>query len=520
MKLKIIFPIIDFRPFIVGEKNKINYPTWPFPSPREFVKYHGQIKSLFSTDGRKLYYCDAKNVVKFTNTKRLKNLVMEFNFSGFYFTKRLFVIDEIEAYLEVTLNLKSKEGFSFTSNKFNFFKFLKAFLFSQVSMPSYNDEKKNFRLIELSNNLKHLFLKSTTKNSGLSGIENWWVTSGSPFIVFQSSGTKVFRNETVLIRKGDDQDVNISREIIKIDDIIINLWEISYDRYNPRIKIDNNLDQHLIHMSISYESVKSIIKCLIKRRLNLVPESTEFHFFQEHINKLIKKLTKNIDKDESVVNQVRKKTLSYFDLFPESEIEVIVKELSKIRRNVLRRLASFMRDKSGNPQSINSLRLNIKEEDVFTEGNTNFLRNRVFISYSRKDLDIVKRIIVHFKPFSRMGIIDLWSHDNILVGQNIKAEVRNSLQRSRVAILVITADFLASDAFENELPVLLRNAKNKGAAIISLIVKPSAFEYFKDLNEYEPLNKIDSPLLMLTEVEQEVLLVKLAKTTIQILSSE
>jgi hypothetical protein len=59
----------------------------------------------------------------------------------------------------------------------------------------------------------------------------------------------------------------------------------------------------------------------------------------------------------------------------------------------------------------------------------------------------------------------------IEAGADWKREVEAALKDARAAILLVTADFLASDfIFYNELPPLLHGAEDRGTVIIPLIV--------------------------------------------------
>lgn len=129
---------------------------------------------------------------------------------------------------------------------------------------------------------------------------------------------------------------------------------------------------------------------------------------------------------------------------------------------------------------------------------------RVFISYSHLDKNCLDRLLVHLKPMENQNLIDCWSDKKIKIGEKWKTEVMTNLDNAAVAVLLISADFLASDFIVNqELPPLLLKAETKGLRILPVILKPCGFLRDKALSTIQALNEPTQPLLSLSEIEQE-----------------
>jgi hypothetical protein len=140
-------------------------------------------------------------------------------------------------------------------------------------------------------------------------------------------------------------------------------------------------------------------------------------------------------------------------------------------------------------------------------------KKTIFISYSHEDKDHLKRLHVHLKPLQKNGLVDIWDDTKIRTGQKWQEEIKIALSRAAIAILIISADFLASDFIvENELPPILKRAELEGTKIMPVILKPCRFLREKHLSQFQALNFPDKPLLSLSEIEQEETWDRLSQT--------
>jgi hypothetical protein len=109
-------------------------------------------------------------------------------------------------------------------------------------------------------------------------------------------------------------------------------------------------------------------------------------------------------------------------------------------------------------------------------------RDQIFICYSREDTSWKERVCVHLRPLDRTGAIDVWSDARIEAGDRWREEIADALDRARIALLLISADFFASDFIHSdELPHLLAAAKKHGCRVIPVLVGPSMYHDVPEL---------------------------------------
>ncbi len=128
---------------------------------------------------------------------------------------------------------------------------------------------------------------------------------------------------------------------------------------------------------------------------------------------------------------------------------------------------------------------------------------RVFISYSHADKKWLDRLQIHLRPLSRNNPV-VFDDTLIQPGEKWRERIHQALIATDVAILLVSADFLASDFIQtNELPPLLEAAKKRGTKIVPVIVSPSKFPRTEALSQFQAVNDPAKPLVKLSVSERE-----------------
>lgn len=121
-------------------------------------------------------------------------------------------------------------------------------------------------------------------------------------------------------------------------------------------------------------------------------------------------------------------------------------------------------------------------------------RDIVFISYSHKDAEWLDRLHVMLKPMVRKNNIAIWDDKQIHPGQNWRSEIESALTRAKVAVLLVSPNFLSSDFIDDhELPPLLEAAEKEGATVIWIPVSHALFEQ-SDIARFQAAFNPGTPL--------------------------
>ena len=128
----------------------------------------------------------------------------------------------------------------------------------------------------------------------------------------------------------------------------------------------------------------------------------------------------------------------------------------------------------------------------------------VFVSYSHSDSEWLDRLDKHFRALWRSGnlpVISQWDDRWIAPGEPWREKISEAIRSAKVAVLLISTDFLASEFIRTvEMPELLTAAESAGLIIVSLYLKPASIKEHP-LTKYQFVNS--RPVIDMTEADQE-----------------
>jgi internalin A len=125
---------------------------------------------------------------------------------------------------------------------------------------------------------------------------------------------------------------------------------------------------------------------------------------------------------------------------------------------------------------------------------------------SHKDAKWLEKLKQFLRPLEEKELIRVWDDTEIRAGSDWLGDISKALESARVAVFLVTQNFLNSPFIrEKELPVLIDAAKNRGCLIFWIAVSSSTFED-------SPLAKLQgaippsAPLDLMSDAEQSKVL--------------
>mgnify|MGYP001225845856 CR=1 FL=1 len=126
--------------------------------------------------------------------------------------------------------------------------------------------------------------------------------------------------------------------------------------------------------------------------------------------------------------------------------------------------------------------------------------NFVFVSYASDDAltedNLIDKFLKHGKPRERRDEIEIFRDtERINHGDEWRKKIDAALEKTDIAILMISVNFLASDfIMEHELKVLLKKYSEEGIRVLPVLLGTCDWDYEPDLEQFQIFPSANEPL--------------------------
>ncbi len=142
----------------------------------------------------------------------------------------------------------------------------------------------------------------------------------------------------------------------------------------------------------------------------------------------------------------------------------------------------------------------------------------IFISYSRRDKKYLDELHIHLAHHVRKGSIAYWDDTRILAGSRWNDELNGYLRSAKIALFLVSANFLASDFIvDHEMEPLLQAAQQRGVEVISVVLGACSFGD-SELSDFQSINPPSEPLNRMARGKRDVVWEKVARRCKEILA--
>lgn len=137
---------------------------------------------------------------------------------------------------------------------------------------------------------------------------------------------------------------------------------------------------------------------------------------------------------------------------------------------------------------------------------------KLFISYSHKDEQLLKKLEGHLSSLKRLGIIETWHDRRIEPGKHFDHEISGHLEAADIILLLVSSSFIQSKyAYDIEMQRALERERSGEARVIPVILRPCNWQRLpfgkllvtpRDGKPVSKFHHIDDGLLEVTKAVQ------------------
>lgn len=143
-------------------------------------------------------------------------------------------------------------------------------------------------------------------------------------------------------------------------------------------------------------------------------------------------------------------------------------------------------------------------EEKNTSSSAPLRQNSIFISYSHRDEAWKDLLVKYLKVLENQGLIARWDDRQIQAGANWAQQIEQAAAQARLAILLISDDFLASKfIMQQEVPYFLQRREQGDLTVFPIIITECFWDIIDWLKVIQVRPKDGKPLAEFEETQRD-----------------
>lgn len=129
----------------------------------------------------------------------------------------------------------------------------------------------------------------------------------------------------------------------------------------------------------------------------------------------------------------------------------------------------------------------------------------IFFSYAHEDETLRDKLAKHLSLLQRQGFVTLWHDRNISAGDDWSHHIDQHLQNAEIILLLISADFMASDyCYSVEMQRAMERCDRQEGIVIPIILRPVDW-YGAPFGKIQALPRNAKPIATWSNLDQALL---------------
>jgi hypothetical protein len=488
MLVALQFPFTDVRSFVQGDTLRLPVPSWKLPDPdRDFIRSVGPIRERRKKSIQEWpedeFYCRVSRAIRFDpsyqhiNDPDLATLALRrycafrrFTGGGILRKDEKSEVRSVAARLEFGFGLRSRTG-PFAPSPEQCIACVRSLLKLPVT---FRGSMRPIPLVEIRDLFDDLYLQSTTahKPAGQKNTQNWWLRRGLPLALVEFETSGPLSNLPLNAKRVPSlSSPGLELAYCTVEpakDLQVGVWLVGVQSEDVDQGILRRLRLNLFRLHAERQGISETLRLIQQEKIEIVRNSEASEQLQRYLEAAVRFLSRET-RDNLPQLDILKASEAAEDFAQPGQREKLLENLAEIRGNLFRNVKDYIK----------------KQSEV---------KDLVFISYSHKDMRFKRDLETWLKPYFRSGAVTAWSDAQIVPGAKWFDKIKAALARAKVALLLVTPQFLASDFIhDNELAPLLKEAEAGGVRIMWVPVIASAYKE-TPLKDYQALVSPDKPL--------------------------